>query len=101
GMSGLFVYPAYRLLRRPGRQAERRAGLGVEPGVLEVHALGGLDRQVALAGLAQLVLGYADEPAVHVHELRHATLLTVSDGNDFSLPLRTAVIHRSGDLIGR
>jgi hypothetical protein len=53
--------------------------------VLEVHALGGLDRQVALVGLAELVLGHADESAVHVHELRHARLLAVTGWDDFSL----------------
>jgi hypothetical protein len=50
--------------------------------------LSGLDRQVPLAGLAQLELGHADESVMDVHELRHVRLLTVSDGHDFSLGLR-------------
>jgi hypothetical protein len=44
-----------------------------------MHALNGLDRQVALAGRAQLVLGHADESVMDVHELRHVRLLTVTD----------------------
>jgi hypothetical protein len=39
---------------------------------LEVHALGGLDVQVTLVRLAQLILGHTGEPAVHVHELTDA-----------------------------
>jgi hypothetical protein len=47
--------------------------------MLEVHALSSLDRQVALAGLPQLLLGHADESVMDVHELRHVRLLTVTD----------------------
>jgi len=64
-----------------------------------VHALGRLDLAVALVGLVRLVPGLADEPAVHVHELRHAGLLTVTDGYDFSLGQRESAIHRAVALI--
>jgi uncharacterized protein (TIGR03083 family) len=61
---GLFVHAPHRLLRRPGRQAEHHARLGVQPGALEVHALGGLDVQVTPVRLAQLILGHpAGRPA--------------------------------------
>ena len=39
-VAGLLVDPQDRLLRRPGGQAEHLALLRVEPGALEVHALG-------------------------------------------------------------
>jgi len=78
-LPGLVVHPEYCLFRRARRQAESLARIRIEPRALEVNALGRLDGQVALVRLAQLVPGHADEPAVHVHELRHANLLTVTD----------------------
>jgi hypothetical protein len=54
-----------------------------------VHALSGLGHQIALADLTQLALGHTDEFVMDVHELRHARLLTVTDGHDFSLGRRS------------
>ena len=54
-MAGVLVDAHDRLLRRTGREAEDLAGLRVEPGVLVVDALLGLDVEVALVGLGQLL----------------------------------------------
>ena len=70
-VAGLLVDPHHGLLRGARRETEDLAQLGVEPGVLEVHALLGLNIEVALVRLGKLLAGDAEEPRVNVHELRH------------------------------
>ena len=76
------VHALYGFLGRPGGQAEHLARLGVEPRALEVHALLGLDREVALVRLLQLLGRHADEPRMDVHELGHrwSSVLSGSPG---------------------
>jgi hypothetical protein len=73
-VAGALVDAHDRLLARPGRQAEHLAGLGVQPGALEVHALLALDGEVRLVCFLQLLGGDPDEAGVHVHECGHCLL---------------------------
>src|SRR5262245_32968418 len=53
-------------------EAEDLAAHRVEPGMLEVDALVGLDREVALVRLPQLMTRHPDEAGVDVHEPGHS-----------------------------
>src|SRR3954468_13564518 len=72
GVSRALVDLHHGLLRGARREAEHLAGVGVEPGTLEVHVLVALDCQVAIVRLAKLLGGDAEEPVVDVHVLVHA-----------------------------
>src|SRR5688572_30617693 len=71
GVTRALVDPHDRLARRPGREAEHPAGVGIEPGALEVHALLRLDREVPPVRFVQLLRRDTEEARMHVHELGH------------------------------
>src|SRR5262245_15373814 len=84
-------------LRRPGGKAEDLAGIGVEPRLREMHALAGLDREIPVVGLLELLCRHPEEAGVDIHELRHCILLVWLIG---SIPTRT-IDSEGAHAIGR
>src|SRR4051794_12174672 len=74
-MSGSFVYAHDSLFARRCRKAEELSELGIEPGVLEVHALVTLDTKEADLGSPKLLFGRIHESAVDVDVRCHGSLL--------------------------
>src|SRR5689334_16931050 len=70
-MSGALVDALNRFLARSLREAEDVTGHWVRPGVLEVHRLLVLDRQVGAMSLEQCFSRNPGHVGVDVHELAH------------------------------
>jgi len=98
-MARPFVDAHDGLAARAGREAEALAGHRVEPCPLEMDAVLGLDRGVALVGLPELLGRHTDETVVDIHELRHVSLLSNCDRSIAWRHgrRRITICHRSND----
>src|SRR6266542_4663001 len=70
-MAGALVNAHHGFSSRSTGEAEDLAHLRIEPGPGEMHAFVGLDRQVALVRLLELLSRHPDEAVVNIHECRH------------------------------